>query len=408
MLFGAGFIVTNEEATALGDPSIIRNYRNGRDLTDRPRGVKVIDAFGLDLNQLRSRYPKVFQWLLERVKPERDANRDLAIRGKWWLHGRTRGEIRNALAGLSRYIATVETAKHRVFQFLQADVLPDNKLIVIALSDAFHLGVLSSRVHACWALAAGGWLGVGNDPVYVKTRCFETFPFPSGDQGRAGSVAEIQRLAEQIDAHRKTQQAAHPSLTLTGMYNVLHKESNDETLNPKERAIHDDGLVGVLRSLHDELDMEVFRIYGWSDISLHSDDNELLERLLALNATRAREESLGNVQWLRPNFQCGHGEEIQLGFDTENQFHRAGMRTLVWKFPEMERPRWPPGIPEQIKAVADLVSSSAASMTLDDISGSFSGRGRWKERIPMILETLESLGRFRKVGASAWRGAMKS
>ncbi len=57
-------------------------------------------------------------------------------------------------------------------------------LIAIASADALHLGVLSSAVHVHWALAAGGRLGVGNDPRYNKSRCFETFPFPDEDTGR--------------------------------------------------------------------------------------------------------------------------------------------------------------------------------------------------------------------------------
>ena len=46
-LHGAGFIVTQDEAASLGLGSVlgldahIREYRNGRDLTDRPRGAKV-------------------------------------------------------------------------------------------------------------------------------------------------------------------------------------------------------------------------------------------------------------------------------------------------------------------------------------------------------------------------------
>lgn len=83
------------------------------------------------------------------------------------------------MASLPRYIATVETAKHRTFQFLDASILPDNKLIAIALSDAFSLGVLSSSAHIHWALAAGSTLE--DRPVYVKTTCFETFPFRTPD-----------------------------------------------------------------------------------------------------------------------------------------------------------------------------------------------------------------------------------
>ncbi|MFZ3158709.1 MAG: class I SAM-dependent DNA methyltransferase, partial [Rhodoferax sp.] len=170
-LFGAGFIVTPEQAAAMGYGTtpglerVIRDYRNGRDLTDAPRGVRVIDAFGLSAEQLRSQFPAVYQWLLEHVKPERDQNNRATYRDNWWIHGEPRKVLRKQLAGLPRYIATVETAKHRTFQFLDASILPDNKLIAIALADAFHLGVLSSRAHISWALAAGSTLE--DRPVYV-------------------------------------------------------------------------------------------------------------------------------------------------------------------------------------------------------------------------------------------------
>ena len=77
----------------------------------------------------------VYQWLLERVKPERDVNRDEKLKSNWRLHRRAREELREMLANLPRYIATVETAKHRLFQFLDASILPDNKLVAIALDD---------------------------------------------------------------------------------------------------------------------------------------------------------------------------------------------------------------------------------------------------------------------------------
>jgi len=191
-LHGAGFIVTPEEAAALGHPTIVKAYRNGRDLTDRPRGVGVIDAFGMTADELRTQHPAVYQWLLERVKPERDQNNRATYRDNWWIFGEPRRELRPALVGLPRYIATVETAKHRVFQFLEASILPDNMLIAIATSDAFHLGVLSSPVHEAWALAQGGTLE--DRPRYNKSRCFETFPFPEPDTGL--TTALRQRIAQ--------------------------------------------------------------------------------------------------------------------------------------------------------------------------------------------------------------------
>jgi hypothetical protein len=108
----------------------------------------------------------VYQHLATTVKPAREAilaksrtkDAETYVR-EWWLMGKPRRELRAAIAGLSRYIATVETAKHRVFQFLDQSILPDNKLLGIGSDDAYVLGVLSSRVNVVWSLACGGLLG---------------------------------------------------------------------------------------------------------------------------------------------------------------------------------------------------------------------------------------------------------
>ena len=183
MLFGAGFIVSPAEARAIGLGTVtglskhIRHYRNGRDLTASPRDVMVIDLFGLTEPEVMSRFPYVYQNVKDKMKPERDANLNDAIKRAWWVFGRPRSEIRPALDGLSRYIVTVETAKHRIFQFLEAKTLADNKLIVLALSDAANLSVLSSHVHVSWAIGQGTLLE--NRPVYPKSLCFDPFPFPT-------------------------------------------------------------------------------------------------------------------------------------------------------------------------------------------------------------------------------------
>ncbi len=205
-LHGAGFIVTPEEASQLGLGKVeglerhIREYRNGRDLAQSPRGVMVIDLFGLSADEVRERFPAVYQWVLERVKPERDQNNRATYRDNWWLFGEPRRDWRAVATGLPRYIATVETTKHRIFQFLDASILPDNKLVNIASDSAVLLGVLTSRLHVAWSFSTGSRLGVGNDPVYVKTTCFETFPFPDPTPEQR---AAIRQLAERIDGHRK-------------------------------------------------------------------------------------------------------------------------------------------------------------------------------------------------------------
>jgi hypothetical protein len=388
VLHGAGFIVTAEEATVLGLGRIaglerhIRHYRNGRDLTSRPRGVMVIDLFGLAAEEVRNHFPEVYQRVVERVKPERDSNRDIPIRENWWTFGRPRPELRDTLKGLSRYIATVETSKHRFFVFLDQDILPDNKLVNIALDDAFHLGVLSSRLHVTWALATGSRLGVGNDPVYVKTACFDTFPFPAatGEQKQ-----RIRDLAESLDSHRKRQQAQHPRLTITEMYNVLERLRAGESLNDGERVTHEQGLVTVLKGLHDDLDKAVCGAYGWEqDIS----DEEILQRLVALNHERAEEERGGLVRWLRPAYQHPQGT-TQASLDIKGEQATKAVAGSKAKTP------FPANLAEQARAVRNALAAHAGVVTPAQLAKSFQ-RAR-VDRIEELLQTLVLLGQARQV-----------
>jgi hypothetical protein len=366
--------------------------------------------------------------VLEHVKPERDNNNRESRRRNWWLFGEPNPKLRAQLAGLPRYIATVETAKHRLFQFLDTAIAPDNMLVCIALDDAYTLGVLSSRVHVVWALATGGTLE--DRPRYNKSRCFETFPFP---EAGAENQTRIAALAEQLDALRKRVLAEHPDLTLTGLYNVLEKlrslenvgrksaapsaecvhvslsegaalfrPTNDlsASLTAKEKDIHQRGLIGVLRSLHDELDAEVLAAYGWGDAP---DAESLLTRLVALNTQRSAEEAAGNVRWLRPNFQNPHSRSPDAAKAESGSFSAElpGFRSAASRLQEGATPAaklpWPASLPEQVAAVARVLAGSPIPLSEAAIAARFSGKGAWKKRLPPLLETLVALGRARVV-----------
>ena len=435
-LHGAGFIVAPEQAAALlplpaspaggggetlsapgsngksgaplpasrkgrGGEGIIRPYRNGRDLTDKPRGAQVIDLYGLSAEDVRRRYPAIYQWVLERVKPERDHNNRASYRDKWWVFGEPRKELRTALVDLSRYIATTRTAKHRVFQFLPVKIVAESKVVCVASDDPFVLGVLSSSTHTLWALAAGGWLGVGNDPTYNHSDCFNKFPFPDPTPDQQ---ARIRALAEELDAHRKRQQAAYPDLTLTGLYNVLEKLRAGETFNAKDKAIHEQGLVSVLKQLHDDLDAAVLEAYGWTDLlpspasgggaggEGERNTDTLLERLVALNAERRREEAAGRVRWLRPAFQNAADQSAPAAeAPAEAATTAAATRETV------DRQPWPATLPEQVAAVARVLAQSAKPLAEAEIAARFTGKGPWKKRLPQLLDTLAALGRARMV-----------
>ena len=385
MLFGAGFIVTPAEARALGLGTVpglerhIRPYRNGRDLLATSRGLMVIDLFGISESAVRVRFQSIYQHIMDTVKPERDANRDPAIKRDWWFFGRPRSEIRPALNGLPRYIATVETAKHRIFQFLDGEILPDNKLIVLALPDAADLAILSSRQHVFWSLAAGSWLGVGNDPVYAKTKCFDPFPFPETTEAQK---TRLRALGEDLDAHRKARQAEHPKLTLTGMYNVLEKLRAGERIEGKDREVYDQGLIGILRDLHDQIDAAVADAYGWP-ASLP--DDAILQNLVTLNRARAAEEARGEIRWLRPDYQNPAGRTATKGEQTE---FAIGSIATAAKTP------WPTRLPDQIAAVRATLQEMGQA-TPAEIARHFA-RARTTSVQP-LLESLTALGQARMI-----------
>jgi len=210
-------------------------------------------------------------------------------------------------------------------------------------------------------------LGVGNDPVYAKGRSFDTFPFPAVSPE---SKCEIRSLAERIDAHRKRQQAEHSSLTLTGMYNVLEKLRAGEELTAKDKAVHQQGLVSLLREFHDELDRAVFEAYGWPDLAdklvgrpgattplpdkpadQAESEEELLMRLVALNKQRAAEEALGKIRWLRPDYQAPETTQVGAELATEQAEAPTSAAPAT-----KGKATFPKAAPEQLKVLREALA----------------------------------------------------
>ncbi|MEG4573903.1 class I SAM-dependent DNA methyltransferase [Microcoleus sp. N3A4] len=384
-LIGSGFIVTPNEALLLGIDTVpdtekyIRRYRNGRDITDRSRNLMVIDLFGLEENEVKDKFPRLYQWILERVKPGRDENNRESYKKKWWIFGEPVVTTRNALKGLNRYIVTCRTAKHRVFTFLECDIIPDAKLITIALDEAYFLGILSSKVHVNWAMRTGAWLGVGNDSNYNHSECFGKFPFPDPTDTQKQTIRE---LGERLDSHRKRVQATHPEVTITGMYNLLEKLRLGEPLDDKDKAFNQKALVSTLKQIHDELDAAVFAAYGWEPTLT---DDQILENLVTLNAQRAEEERSGLIRWLRPDYQAPGETYVQpslAGITTETETSIA---------PTEQQP-FPKTLKEQLSAIRDLFRTQSGEWTAAQVTAHFKGANRKQKVILDCLESLEDLG----------------
>ncbi|MDE0203716.1 MAG: class I SAM-dependent DNA methyltransferase [Rhodospirillaceae bacterium] len=415
-LHGSGFIATPQQAAALGlgsTPGLedhILPYRHGRDIAQRPRGVMVIDLYPLTADEVRERFPKVYQHVVERVKPERDHNSRKVYREKWWIFGEPRPDWRPILEPLERYVATVETSKHRFFQFLAANTRPDNKLIGIGLNDGSSLSILSSRVHAHWSIYCGNWMGVGNDPVYAKTKTFDPFPFPANRAARG-----LNELGDRLDAFRRECMAEHDFLTMTGLYNVLERVRELESgcgvppLSAKEKAIHEAGLVSVLKDIHDDIDRAVFEAYGWADLipalvgkpgatmpSPHKTpeqedaEEELLTRLVALNRKRAAEERRGTVRWLRPDYQKPKlAHKVKTPEDVEQVEAQ-----LVVPAPADGKPAWPKDEMDRISIVRDMLSRAPGPVAPETLGVAFSGRNssRRVKGVEKALQTLVAAG----------------
>ena len=396
-LIGEDFMISSTKAKAIGLGkqaglgNHIRPYFNGKDITNKARGIFVIDFLGLSEGDIAKRFPEAYEWLLERVKPFRDQSERKQYRENWWIFAEPRKEWRTASDKLKRFIVTSMTAKHRFFVYLDASALPDQGLIPISLDDAFYLGVLSSRIHVTWALAAGGRLGVGNDPRYNKTVCFDPFPFPDPSPALK---EKLRALGERLDAFRKERQAAHPDLTMTAMYNVLERlraherDKNAAPLTQKEKRIHEQGLISTLKQIHDEIDAAVFDAYQWPhDLT----DEEILARLVALNRARAEEERQGKIRWLRPEFQAAKEKApAKPATQIETALPAA----------QEKKPSAKPAFPasdgaQQIRDIRAILASADGPLSAAEIAARFRKTKDVEARVGAVLEIFVDIGQAR-------------
>ena len=263
-------------------------------------GRLVIDLFGLSEKEARIQFPATYDRILSLVKPERDKNQRSYRKERWWEFGENNPLMRQSLTNLSRYIATTESTKHRVFQFLGGDVVPDHMIIAISTEDAYHLGVLSSHIHEIWTLEISSPLGVATRKQghrYNKSQIFDPFPFPDATSEQRDKIAE---LAEELDATRKAAIGETPGLTMTEIYNLRAKLVSGEAMDFAEQDRATRARAGIVNRLHEQIDEAVAEAYGWpADLA----PAEIIARLVTLNAERAAEEKAGKVRWLRPDYQ---------------------------------------------------------------------------------------------------------
>ena len=249
-------------------------------------------------------WPELLQIVEKRVKPERRSLKSSwgpRPRQCWWQHVQPGRELQIAIAGLDRVLANSQVTQHLAFALLPANMVYAHRLNIFPLFTNAAFCALQSRPHEIWARFFGATLE--DRLCYYPSDVFETFPFPP----------DWTTLPE-FEAAGRTYYDFRADLMVQG----------DEGLTKTYNRFHDPGEqdpgITRLRQLHAAMDSAVLDAYGWTDIDTtceflpeHPEDpadeaasrrgrkryryrwpdpvrDEVLGRLMALNADRAREE----------------------------------------------------------------------------------------------------------------------
>jgi hypothetical protein len=297
-------------------------YVGGEEINERP--VQHHDRWVISFEEMdaseASKWPCLLRILEQKVKPERlTKSADLAA-WPWWQFWRVRRELADASSHLPEVLAVSQTGNALAFAFLERPVVLSHTVVVFPTIARGFFCVLQSRVHYFWARLFSATMK--DDARYIPNDCFETFPFPPGVLEHASSlIASIDNssLSALETAGREYYEFRAALMVrnnegLTKTYNRFHDphETSPDILR--------------LRELHAAMDRAVLEAYGWHDLAQtatceflldYEDDeddeqdepssgrrrkkpwryrwpddfrDEVLARLLALNAKRHEEE----------------------------------------------------------------------------------------------------------------------
>jgi hypothetical protein len=244
------------------------------------------------------------------VKPYREAKADP---GNWWQHWRPRLELYERIKTRLRCFVAARTTKHLNFSATSTDIVFTDATYVFAADRWDLFAVVQSTLHELWARKYSGALETRLR--YSPSDCFDTFPFPDGLWQLASST--LAEIGERYHEHRRALMR-QLWLGLTDIYNLFHIRDLTPVVvakvskKPPEEAKA--GYQGILelRRLHRELDIAIRDAYGWADLDLGHDfqevetlpendrvrytispaaRKEILRRLLSLNHQRAAIEA---------------------------------------------------------------------------------------------------------------------
>ena len=244
-------------------------------------------------------WPELLAIVENRVKPERDVQNRKALRERWWQYAEKRPALYDAITGLDRVLVNSQVSNNLQFAFLTANIVYAHTLYAFPFATYAAFCTLQSCPHEIWARFLGS--SMKDDLRYTPSDCFETFPFPHG-----------------WETHRPLEAAGRAYYEHRAALMIRNDEGMTKTYNRFHDPYEDDADISRLRELHAAMDRAVLDAYGWIDIPTDCDflldyeidevtwgrkkkpyryrwpdpvRDEVLARLLALNAERAAEEA---------------------------------------------------------------------------------------------------------------------
>ena len=144
----------------------------------------------------------------------------------------------------------------------------------------------------------------------------------------------------------------------------------------------------------------MFEAYGWpATLS----DEEILERLVALNKERAIEEKTGKVRWLRPDYQIPRfgsdaekaalaEEERRKQAEKDRLAPKQGALSFEDDLQEM-KPKFPTGeeLAETV-AVMRVLEAAAEPVSIEEIARHFAQGKQIEKRVGQVIAALARLG----------------
>ena len=244
-------------------------------------------------------WPDLLAIVEDKVKPARMKDKRVSYRKYWWQYAEKRVDLYTTITGLEQVLVISRIGNAFALTFLPFGTMYNEKTVVFPFARPAPFAVLQSRVHEVWSRFFSSTLK--DDLQYTPSNCFETFPFPDG-----------------WETHQSLEAAGKAYHEHRAALMVRNDEGMTKTYNRFHGPYENDPDIGKLRDLHAAMDRAILDAYGWTDIPTDCDflldyeideatwgrkkkpyryrwpdpvRDEVLARLLALNAERAAEEA---------------------------------------------------------------------------------------------------------------------